>query len=511
MAKLKILLAATELRGMVTLGGLGEVVTTLAMALKKAGHDTRIVLPYYKLIKFTDKSHKPKRIWQGSIKFGTMPGVEVYEFSITIQKITIPVYLIKGHPWFEKADKPECVYSPDGKPEPYFFFAAALLTWLSDTNFWIPNVIHTHDYHTGLISVYLHNNFKSRLNYQPVATVLTIHNLGFHGLTQKSILKKVGLDPSLGDYSPKLAGMEYYGQINCMKGAIVYSDIVSTVSKTYAEEILQQGYGNGLEGVLQVVYKHNRLKCVLNGINSENWDPARLKQHTAYNTADLSGKKRAKRMLQKKCGLEASEHPVISLRARWCYQKGILLVLHALRKYEFFKWAQLFVVAIRTDNDPEYTGLWYELKGWSISYPNRISFVENQYSIASLQYSGSDMMLMPSLYEPCGLVALEAMRYGTAPIVRRTGGLADIVTSDVGFAFNWPFKEPMLKRDIDEGADLIMQVIEEAIEKYHRPAEWETMVKNAMMKNHDWSTRIPEYETLFNQAVEHADTRQAVH
>ena len=508
MSKLKILMSTTELSGLASVGGLGQVVTSLTSALKQAGHDLRIALPYYNFITHAENIIGPKLVWSGKLHFGKMPDFEVYKTSLQTQDVDLFIYLIKGHRSFDEVDSPEHLYCRDDQPEPYFFFAASLLEFLNNTKTWTPDIIHAHDYHTGIISIYLNNNYHSVLNEQPVASVLTIHNLRFQGITDTGILTRVGLDPQLGYYSPDLHGMEFYGKINSMKGALINSNIVSTVSKTYAEEILHPEQGMGLDGVLRIICKKNRLKYILNGIDKDVWDPAQLYGELAYDASNLAGKKISKRTLQKECGLDDSDHPIILIRSRWCYQKGIEVILHTLRKYGFYKFAQLLVISRITDDDPVYRGLWYELKGWAHSYPNRISFMEDHKTFAQLQYSGSDMLLMPSLYEPCGLVALEAMQYGTIPIVHKTGGLSDIVTPDVGFVFNWPVKEPLLKSDMLKGADIIMEAIEEAIDTYYHPGEWEKLVQNSMTRKHDWTIRIPEYEALYFQAITHAEMKQ---
>lgn len=501
---MNILFATAELKGLVSVGGLAEVAASLSHCLRKQGHDVRIAMPFYASLR--DQQHlsdKLEAVWQGKIDDTDWPPAKMYSTTFHHKNEHIPLLLVRGHEWFEHANSRFTIYPDESMAQPYFFFAATVLAFLQYGNYnWQPDIIHCHDYHTGLITVYLHKKYNGEIHGQRVGTVFTIHNLSFQGICSRDILAESGLPASLGAYSAGMDSMEFYDKLNCMKGALVFSDMTSTVSETYAHEIQLPDHGHGLHGVLNLLSQEGRLHGIMNGIDTELWNPARLPKEYAYSMYDLSGKAKAKKQLQEMAGLEISSEPVIAIRSRWAYQKGLELLLMALRYYAFYEQAQFIIVSRHPGRvDPDYLGLWYELKGWAQDYPQRIAVLSNKHITSGLHYAGSDMVLMPSLFEPCGLTQLEAMCYGTVPIVRQTGGLRDTIGEDVGFSFHWDFKEPLDLSQKRIGAWEMIKTIANALSEFRQPDMWTCRVINALTQEHHWMKRVTEYERLYRLAL----------
>jgi starch synthase len=511
---LKILFVAPECRGLVSVGGIAEVVSHLSSALQDAGHDVRICLPFYACLKDSEKAKTVSEpVWSSDLRLGDLPPASVHQVRFVHGSGKITAYLVGGHAFFEQADRRERIYSRD--PGPYFFLSAALLCFLDRQGAdWIPDVIHCHDYHAGLLPVYLNTVFQGAVSGRKPGTVFTIHNMAFQGITDSQILIQSGLPETLAQFGPGLRGLEYFGRINCLKGAIGFSDMVTTVSKTYAEEIQSQEHGMGLDGLVSLVAAQGRLKGIVNGIDNKTWDPERLPEGLSYSASAPGGKARCREALAKTAGLEPSADPLLSMRSRWSFQKGFELLLYAIRIDRLHEKTRIVVAAWNPpapEEDPEYFGLWMELIGWGSCHPGRIAFLhDEQIPSTDLHYAGSDMILMPSLFEPCGLAQMEAMRYGTLPVVRKTGGLSDTVDPSVGFTFDWPARVPFDSTRKMEASRIMMAGIDRAIQSFHDPADWEKRVKKAMLQDNGWQARVPEYEEVYRRAIRHAQSRKPV-
>lgn len=503
MKSLRVLFATPELRGLVSIGGLAEVAASLASALRQQGHDVRIVMPFYQYIKQHVDTNRMEEVWSGDLGLGNLPPARIYRFIFRHQRQQIPLYLVQGHSWFEQADSLDAIYAPEEQLEPYMFFAAAVLRFFDDPSIpWKPEVIHSHDYHTGLIPVYLKTRFQGMLAGEKVGTVFTIHNLGFQGQADRRLLSYGGLPGSLGDYAPNLSTMEYFGRLNALKGGIGFSEVTTTVSATYAREIQIPEHGKGLDGVLRELARQQRLFGIVNGINHDDWSPRHLPGDLSYDHTVPERKIRAKYMLRELTGLEHGKDPVIAIRARWGYQKGWDLVVAALRETDLLEWGQ-FVILTRGYNRAakRYRQLWAELRAIADGSPHRVALITNGEPASIIHYAGSDMLLMPSLYEPCGLTQQEAMRYGCLPVVRKTGGLADTVDAKVGFPFEWAFREPLNPEQIREGVERIRATLQAAGNTYRQPEEWSDRLRNAMQQQTDWIHRVPEYEQIYARTL----------
>ncbi|HKJ70053.1 MAG TPA: glycogen/starch synthase [bacterium] len=507
---MRILMMTAELRDLVSIGGLAEAVASLATALHSDGHDVRIALPYYTYIQRNYlKQRSPKLVWEGDLQPGALPEGEVYRVNYQWKHTQLPLYLMRGHPWFDQADTLDHVYPPPNAPQPYFFFAAATLQFLADTGTdWTPDVIHCHDYHAGLLPVYLKTRYQGTLKNKKVATVFTIHNLAYQGRTDSKILRYGGLPESLAEYQPDLSGMEYYGDVNCLKGALVYADICTTVSNTYTQEIQSESYGEGLDGVLRALANHDRLIGIVNGIDHYQWNPQNLGQ-LSYGTSHLSTKDRIKQLVRLMTGLELSPDPVIAIRSRWGYQKGWDFIVNALKKHTLYNLAQFLIVTRgQSQTNSKYRELWNELKTLAHTHEHRIALISNDNPVSYLQYAGSDMLLMPSMYEPCGLTQMEAMRYGVIPVARKTGGIADTVDNRCGFLFDWEPQPPLDEKQIITGTRMMTATLIRALEHYRTPEIWHRLRRNAMGRQNSWTDRIPEYEQVYQAALSsHGETR----
>lgn len=500
MASLKILMVVPECRGMVQIGGLAEVANALSFALQQAGHDVRIAMPYYRFLELDGKlPQPPELLWQGELELGALPPASVFQTNLPGKKHNIPLYLIKGHPWFDEATTREKIYSPYN--EPYIYFPAAVLRFLDKHSTWIPDIIHCHDYHTGILPVYLNTVFGGLIAQQPVRTIFTIHNLAFQGVGASSLLAYGGLPKELASYAPGIKSLEYHGSINILKGAVGFADMTTTVSENYAAEIQTPAQGKGLHGVLYEAALRGKLTGIVNGIDNASWDPSALEKKIAFSSKRPKGKIAARQALRSWMGLVESEDPLLSVRSRWSYQKGLELLIYAIRYYQIYRKAQIAVVAWgppTPDQDPYYYGLWCELIGWAASFPERISFKYKDWPSTELHYAGSDMFLMPSLFEPCGLGQMEAMRYGAIPVVCKTGGLADTIKPEWGFSYEWPFTEPLDHEQKMDGTHRMVATLEQAFAAFKTP-QWPGLMTRAMTVDNDWPTRVPLYEKVYQK------------
>ena len=509
--RLNILHATPELRGLAQVGGLAEVPLALARASHQAGHDARLIMPFYACLEDQRRlMAKPVLIWEGRLDVGDLPPAQVFSAAYRFMDAQLPLYLVKGHQQFEAATTPHRIYAPDADPRAYCFFGAAILAFLAESD-WLPDVLHAHDYHAALATVYLHTLYGGQVAGHEMATVVTIHNLGHQGVADKEVLTYGGLPSHLGDFASETS-MEFYGKINCLKGALTCADIASTVSRTYAREIQTQAHDKGLYGVLSDLSQRGRLVGITNGIDHRLWDPTRLAGDLAFSPANLAGKDRAKAGLRQMYGLPDSPEPLLLVMSRWAYQKGLELLLYALRLHELHRHMQVLVVAWgQTPAHAEYLGLWHELDGWwARQFPDRIAIQAGGTTERELHYAGSDLFLMPSLYEPCGLGQMEAMCYGAIPVVHSTGGLADTVTDAVGFGFDWSFHEPLDDTQKQEGARQMMQALGNALTHYQHRQSWRQRVVKAMQVDNGWANRLPAYEALYENAMTHAYSRRLV-
>ena len=457
-------------------GGLADVVGALPKALAKPGHKLEVVLPRYRMT----KPGKP----EGEMQSLTIALGSGYKF-VSIQDAGVAsrvrTFLVECPFFFDRAG----LYQEMGEDYPdnaqrfaAFSFAALELMKRSATP---PDIIHCHDWQTALVPIYLRNLYQDDEFFRNTSVVFTIHNVGYQGLFPPHILPQISLHAGLFTVD----FLEYYGKVNLLKGGIVFSDFITTVSRKYAEEIQTPEFGCGLQGVLRS--RRDRLRGILNGVDYDAWSPATDKLlPAAYSAKDMKGKVACKKALLQRMGVNRPVlgRPVIGIVSRFAPQKGFDLIAEIAEQLAAL---DLYIVALGT-GDPVYEELF---RSMAATYPDKfLAAVAYDNTLAHQIEAGSDMFLMPSHYEPCGLNQIYSLKYGTVPIVRATGGLDDTIEafdgqSGTGFKFSEY-----------TGAALLL-AIEQAIAAYHQPGVWQQLVSNGMEKDFSWARSAKQYLEIY--------------
>lgn len=474
---LKVLYVASEAVPFVKTGGLADVAGSLPKELKKNGVDVRVVIPKYSGIKETYRNNM-KHVADGEISVAWRKkylGIDRYDLN------GVPFYFIDNQEYFYR----EGYYGYPDDVERFAFFCKAVLAMLPKIDFW-PDVIHLNDWQTGLISVYLKLNYNDDDKYKNIKTVYTIHNLKYQGRFWKGYLPDVlGLDWKYFNNGD----LEYFDDINFMKGAIVYSDKITTVSRTYAKEIQDPYFGEGLEGMLQK--RSADLSGIVNGLDYDEYDPEKDKfipyKYNVETAIEYKGSN--KEELQKKLGLPVSRSvPMLAMVTRLVEAKGLDLVTRIMD--ELLEYEDVQFVLLGT-GDRRYED-WF--KGLVWRYPKKVSsniYFNNE--LAHQIYAAADVFLMPSQYEPCGIGQLIALRYGTIPVVRATGGLKDTVEAynnytnlGNGFSFN------------NYNAHELLFSIKRAIDSVGDFGKREKIIENAMTADYSWNESAKQYKELYS-------------
>ncbi|SMB94319.1 glycogen synthase (ADP-glucose) [Desulfonispora thiosulfatigenes DSM 11270] len=475
---MKVLYAAAESAPFVQSGGLGEVIGSLPKYLKKQQVDVRVILPKYEDINDVFKD-KMKYITDFLVPIGWRK--QYCGISKLIHE-NITFYFVDNEYYFKR--KGLYGYPDDG--ERFAFFNKAVLEALPYLDF-TPDIIHCHDWHTGMLSVLLDSNYKNNPFYQNIKTVYSIHNLKYQGVFPRSVLTELF---NLSENYFVTDKLEFYGDINFMKGGIVFSNLVTTVSKSYAEEIKYPYFGENLDGLLR--QKEYKLRGILNGIDFEKFDPQKDKNLFVNYKNSLSKKNKNKIKLQEQLGLPVNENtPIISIVSRLANQKGLDLVERILDEMLNL---DIQMVVLGT-GEKKYEDMF---KYFAYKYPTKLSL--NLYfegSIAQKIYAGSDLFLMPSLFEPCGLGQLIALRYGTIPIVRETGGLKDTIVpfneyTDKGNGFSFA----------NYNAHELLFTIKRALSFYQDKKLWSKLVERATKEDNSWEKSSLEYKNLYQELID---------
>lgn len=477
---MKILFVTSEAAPFIKTGGLADVSFALPKALHEKGEDVRIIMPKYEDIP-SDFTSKTTQLASFGVSVGWRNqycGLQYLSYD------GIPVYFVDNEYYFKRHG---CYgYFDDG--ERFAYFCRAVMESVQYMDDFYPDVIHCNDWQTGMIPLYLSDIYKGRPEFSGAKSVYTIHNLKYQGRFSKSVITDL---LGIGEDYFNEDKIKYYDGISFMKAGIVYADKVTTVSKTYAKEIQQAYYGEGLDGLLR--QKSDKLSGVINGIDYSKYDPRKDKYIEAnYGLTTLKNKEICKEDLQKICGFPVNKDvPVVSMITRLVSQKGIDLVSRVIE--DILKMNVQLVVLGTGDQDYQDFFEYY-----ASSYPGKIaSFITFDDALASKIYAGSDILLMPSLFEPCGLSQIIAMSYGTLPLVRETGGLSDTVVpfneftgEGNGFSF------------ANYNAHDMLNVIEYAVNCYQDKKMWTKLVKNAMRTKFDWKTQADEYLKIYSELLE---------
>lgn len=476
---MKIMYVTSECAPFVKTGGLGDVAGSLPKALAAKGHDVRVFCPLYSAIsqEWREKFYYLKNAYVRLGWRNQYCGVFRYEAD------GVTYYFIDNEYYFSRSQ----VYGEYDDAERFAYYSKAVLEVLPDLD-WKPDVINCNDWQTALVPVYYNLMFSARPFYENIKTVFTIHNIQYQGRYGREILEYVlGID----DAHFRSGFMAMDGDVNLMKAAVVASTAVTTVSPTYAGEIQTGFYGYRLDSVLRM--NSYKLHGILNGIDMDAFDPQTdPKLFKNYGPKDPEGKKVNKLELLKLCGLEGDENtPVIGMVTRFVDQKGLDLieaVLHDILSDD----VRLIVLG---KGDWRYEQMFLEAKR---RYPNNISAsIMFSGDLANRIYAGSDMFLMPSKFEPCGLAQMIALRYGTIPIVRETGGLKDTVHAFVdyagtgnGFTF------------ASYNAHDMLHVIREAcgVFRYNKPA-WNKLMMQGMNSDFSWGSSADKYIEVYHTAL----------
>jgi starch synthase len=477
----KILFAASEAAPFAKTGGLADVAGSLPPALAGLGHDVILVMPRYRQVDIA--AYKLKPVTSFSVPLGSwQERCDVLKGG-TAGNVT--VYFINKNIYF---DRPDLYHTgradyPDNA-ERFIFFSRAVLELCVALDLQ-PDIVHCNDWQTGLVPLYLKQIYRSAAQLRKTASVFTIHNLGYQGQFWHWDMRLTGLD--WGVFTPE--GIEFWGKMNLLKAGIVYSDMVTTVSKTYSAEIRTPEYGYGLEGVL--LKRAVDLQGIVNGIDYLEWNPARDRAlPKTFSAADLAGKAACKRALLKRLGLVDSGAPLVGMVTRLVDQKGLDIVTEALPEL-----MDLGVqCVILGTGDEKYHRL---LTQASERYRDRMSvLLEYNDGLAKNIYAGCDLFLMPSHYEPCGLGQMIAQRYGTVPVVRKTGGLADTVTdysAKTGRGTGFVFEEYT--------ASALVESLERAFSVYRNKATWKRLVQAGMKQDFSWQQSAREYVKVYRKAM----------
>lgn len=411
-----ILFVAAECAPLAKTGGLADVVGTLPKYLNKLGFDARVIVPYHRVIK-EKYADRIKHLFSFEVKMGWRSRfVGIHQMKLD----GVTIWLVKNEEYFSGP-----IYQTERESEQYGYFSRAVLDALEWLEFY-PDIIHCNDWHTGLIPLLLQSQYRDRPQGR-AKTLFTIHNIAYQGLCEflfTSDWMSIGQE-----YNPIL--QRYHDRASFMKAACILADRVNTVSPNYAREICTPEFGEGLDEVLRS--RGAALGGIVNGIDKTVWNPARDKALPApFSAKDLSGKAVCKQELLKEFGFgpEAADKPLVGMVTRLAEQKGVQLLIDAAEDVL----QEDFCLLVLGNGDPGYEDwLRQAEKRWPGKVKAHIGYSD---ALSHRIYAGCDFFLMPSRFEPCGISQMIAMRYGTLPIVRRTGGLADTVTENEGFVFN---------------------------------------------------------------------------
>lgn len=475
---MKILFVASEALPYAKTGGLADVIEALPRALVKLGHELAVFLPRYREIKPTSVVLPSMTVPLGTrLRFPAIANGGVHR--------GVRYFFLDDPFYFDR----EGIYGDRNREYPdnaerFTEFSRAAIELAKQI--WMPDVVHCHDWQTAMVPVLLKTSYGDDPVVRDLPVIFTIHNMGYHGLFGREVLDRAGIPASV--FHP--GGIEFFGNVNFLKGGLVYSDYLTTVSRKYAEEIQTSEFGFGLEGVVRT--RADRLTGILNGVDYSTWSPERdTLIPEKYSAKNLEGKRACKEALLDELNLlkDNPNRPVLGIVSRFADQKGFDLIARIVRELLH----EDVVIAVLGTGDRRYEELFRAL---AADFPGKVGAVI-AYSdrLAHLVEAGSDIFLMPSRYEPCGLNQIYSLRYGTVPVVRATGGLDDTIESfdlehgtGTGFKF-WEYS-----------GGALLHAIRQALHQYSNEGVWKRIQLNGMAKDFSWNTSAAEYAKLYTAA-----------
>lgn len=490
---LNIVMAASEAVPYAKTGGLADVVGTLPLELAKLGHRVTLLLPGYRTVISGPRSRRAVTRLRIPTKAKSID-VTLEEELVPVTSAVHPfrVLIVRYDAYFDR----QGLYQERGADYPdnlerFTLFSRAVLEavrFLVGIRGETVDALHLHDWQAALCAVYLKGLPESYKDLGDLKTLLTLHNVGYQGVFPGHQFAQTGLPQAL--FSP--SGLEFYGSVNCLKGGVIFSDAVSTVSPTYAKEIMTSEYGCGLEGVLAA--RTAGVQGITNGIDVAAWNPSsdpHLPAH--YTAADLAGKRICKQALQRELGLPNHDVPLLAVIGRLTPQKGFDLLMEIIPELMVLD----LQLAILGTGDPD---LEERFRAAKARHPDRIGLMIGfDEGLAHRIEAGADMLVMPSRYEPCGLSQLYSLRYGTVPIVRRTGGLADTVVPfrpsavQAGSATGFHFIEP--------SGDALLSAVLLSLKVYRERGVWHSLVQAGMKTDVSWAHAAEQYAGLYRSVV----------
>ncbi|NND44354.1 MAG: glycogen synthase GlgA [Xanthomonadales bacterium] len=481
---LKICLATSELAPLAKTGGLADVSAALSEFLDANGHDVRVLLPLYSSMDTQDLAITPVDFLQDKVL-----SIGPHRVRYSIDTTVLPgkqlrIYLLRCPELYQRPG----IYTEGGDEHLRFIALSCAAIEMCQHMGFAPDVFHCHDWHTSLIPLYLKTRYAWDRLFRNTRSVLTIHNIGYQGIFNARIVPDTGLE----DFREKLHQDDLaLGRVNFLKTGVLYADLLTTVSPTYAREILEPEYGMGLQDLLR--QRTDSLVGILNGVDYAEWNPEDdpLIPH-AYSSRRPAGKKKNKLALMKELELDATDDvPLIGMVTRLTYQKGIELVQKVVPA---LMQKRRFALAVLGSGEPRYEQFFSWLQQ---RHRDRVCFYRGfNNKLAHWIEAGSDLFLMPSRFEPCGLNQMYSLRYGTVPIVRRTGGLADSVQlfepstgKGTGIVFD-DYNEIALSWGLNTGLDL-----------YRDKKAWRKLVRNGMAMDYSWERQGQVYVDLFRRLI----------
>jgi starch synthase len=476
---MKILFVASEGLPFSKTGGLADVIEALPKSLAALGHEVAVLLPRYRNVRAVAVAVPSLTVPQGDVlRFPSiMDGGMLHG---------VHYFFVEDPEYFDR-EQPYGVAGKDylDNAERFAEFSRAAIEFCKHV--WMPDLLHCHDWQTGLVPVLLRTEYLKDEPMQAVPVVFTIHNMGYHGTFPRDTMKKIGLPESLFT----IDALEYYGRVNFLKGGLIFSDYLTTVSPRYAQEIQTREYGHGLDGVVRNRASH--LTGILNGVDYVAWNPEKDKLISArYSAKDFSGKLACKRDLIEVFGLpqDSVNKPVIGIVSRFAGQKGFDLIEEIAPELL----AEDLAMAVLGAGELKYEKVMRELEA---AHPEKLAVkIEYDNVLAHKIEAGADIFLMPSRYEPCGLNQIYSLKYGTVPIVRATGGLDDTIESfDPATGRGTGFKFQAY-----DGAALL-DAVRQALAIYRsQPAMWRRIQVNGMGEDFSWHASAIEYARLYEVA-----------